>query len=116
MRQPIIILGSPRAIFELLDKRSAITSDRIRAPMIPLYVQLTRRTCGIIAHNFDSIGQDGNFSLMPYGSWWRRHRRAFWQHFLPASIATHVSAQKGYAQMFLRKLLADPSRLREHIR
>ncbi|KAI1794937.1 hypothetical protein LXA43DRAFT_94640 [Ganoderma leucocontextum] len=34
--QPIVILGSPRAIFELLDKRSALTSDRIQSPMVPL--------------------------------------------------------------------------------
>lgn len=37
---PVVILGSPRAIFELLDKRSAITSDRIQSPMVPLYVRL----------------------------------------------------------------------------
>ncbi|TBU40261.1 cytochrome P450 [Dichomitus squalens] len=53
---------------------------------------------------------------MPYGSWWRRHKRAFWQHFHPASIDRHISIQKKYTRMFLRKLLAEPSRLREHIR
>ena len=63
-----------------------------------------------------SVGQGGNFSLMPYGNWWRRHRRAFWQHFLPASIERHVSVQKKYAQVFMRKLLEDPTRLCDHIR
>ena len=34
--QPIVVLGSPQAIFELLDNRSALTSDRIQSPMVPL--------------------------------------------------------------------------------
>ncbi|KAI1794936.1 cytochrome P450 [Ganoderma leucocontextum] len=53
---------------------------------------------------------------MPYGNWWRRHRRAFWQHFFPASIERHVLVQKKYAQVFMRKLLEDPTRLCDHIR
>ena len=64
------------------------------------------------------IGQGFNIAVMPYGDWWRRHpgRRAFWQHFLPASIERHVKVQKKYAQVFMRKLLTDPTRLCDHVR
>ena len=34
--QSIIILGGPRSISDLLDKRSAVTSDRPQSPIIPL--------------------------------------------------------------------------------
>ncbi|RPD62673.1 CyP450 monooxygenase [Lentinus tigrinus ALCF2SS1-7] len=96
--QSIIILGGPRSISDLLDKRSAVTSDRQQSSIIPL------------------AGFDANFTLMPYGQRWRRHRRAFWQHFLPASSLRYVPLQERSARLFLRKLLDDPSRLCEHIR
>ena len=54
---------------------------------------------------------------MPYGQWWRRHRRAFWQHFNRNSVTAYWPAQREVAHRFLGKLLfGDPSRLREHIR
>ena len=34
--QRIIVLGSPRAIFEILEKRSAQTSDRLQSIIISL--------------------------------------------------------------------------------
>lgn len=35
--QDMIVLGSPEVIFEMLDKRSANTSDRKQTPSISLY-------------------------------------------------------------------------------
>nr|VWO97107.1 N/A [Ganoderma boninense] len=46
----ICVLGSPRSIFELLDKRSSVTSDREHSPVV--------RLCG----------QDFQMSLMAYGA------------------------------------------------
>ncbi len=53
---------------------------------------------------------------MPYGTRWRRHRRVFWQHFYPAAIEKYHAAQSQSARVFLRKLLADTTDLREDIR
>ena len=63
-----------------------------------------------------SIGQGLNFTLLPYGERWRRHRRAFWQYFTQAAVVKRWPAQQAAARMFARKLLTDPGKLREHIR
>ena len=55
-------------------------------------------------------------AAMHYGDNWRRHRRAFWQHFLPAATPKYFAAQRNTTHLFLRKLLADPTKLCEHIR
>ncbi len=39
MGQSIVILGSPRVLSDLLEKRSAVTSDKPHSALIPLYVQ-----------------------------------------------------------------------------
>ncbi|RPD62682.1 CyP450 monooxygenase [Lentinus tigrinus ALCF2SS1-7] len=96
--QRIMILGSPRVITDLLDKRSSVTSDRMQSAIIEL------------------SGQDSNFAMYSYGRWWKLHRRAFWQHFLPAASEKYLDIQKDATRAFLQKLLADPSRLCEHIR
>ncbi len=57
-----------------------------------------------------------NLSVMPYGQWWRRHKRAFWQHFHPGAISSYQQIQRSAAHRFLNKLLKTPSKLREHIR
>lgn len=36
--QPMLVLGSAEAAFDLLDRRSAIYSDRPQTAMMPLYV------------------------------------------------------------------------------
>ncbi|KAI0693293.1 cytochrome P450 [Cerioporus squamosus] len=96
--QSIVILGSARVVSELLDKRSAVTSDHPQSVLIPL------------------TGQSGNFSLMAHTPWWQRHRRAFWQFFLPAASEQYRPIQCESTQVFLRKLLDEPEDLVEHIR
>ncbi|RDX45826.1 cytochrome P450 [Lentinus brumalis] len=94
----IVVLGSAEVIMEFLDKRSANTSDRTENVLIEL------------------TGADVSFGFMPYGNWWRRHRRAFWQHFRPQAVVNHYPAQQTMATRFLAKLLEDPSRFQDHIR
>ncbi|KAI0357497.1 cytochrome P450 [Trametes cingulata] len=94
----MVVLNSPRAIFGMLEKRSAITSDRQQFHVTPL------------------TGQDFNFSLFPYGNAWRVHRRAFWQGFYPKAIGRYLPIQRDVARQFLRMLLDDPQQYREHIR
>ena len=45
MGQSIAILGSPRVLSELLDKRSAVTSDHPQSVLIPLYVRNLDKYC-----------------------------------------------------------------------
>ncbi|TFK83547.1 cytochrome P450 [Polyporus arcularius HHB13444] len=96
--QSLMVLGSAKAVFELLDKRSANYSDRPQSPM------------------FDLIGWEFDFGFMPYGQYWRRHRRLFWQHFHPGVISKYNAVQQEVSRAFLSKLLTSPGRLEEHIR
>ncbi|KAI0712492.1 cytochrome P450 [Earliella scabrosa] len=96
--QSMLVLGGPKAVYDLLDKRSANYSDRPQSPM------------------FDLIGWEFDFGFMPYGQHWRRHRRLFWQHFHPGVISKYHGVQQEVSGQFLNKLLANPERLEEHIR
>ncbi|KAI0767308.1 CyP450 monooxygenase [Fomes fomentarius] len=94
----IIVLGSPNVIFEFLEKRSANTSSRRQTPLIEI------------------VGAEISFAAMPYGQQWRRHRRAFWQHFNPNVTAEHRPFQRAMAHRFLYKLLTEPSQFKKHVR
>ncbi|KAH9847899.1 cytochrome P450 [Lenzites betulinus] len=94
----ILLLGSASAVEELLEKRSANTSDRSSTAVMPL------------------IGNDTVMSLMPYGQRWRHHRRAFWQVFHPAAARQYRKTQQAFLHKFLKKLVASPLDLKQHIR
>ena len=53
---------------------------------------------------------------MPYGQWWRRHRRSFWQYFRREAVEGYGEIQQSAAHIFLQKLSEDPGNLREIIR
>ena len=63
-----------------------------------------------------SIGTDTNFGFQAYGTRWRQHRRAFWQHFTQQAIIQYRPVQRANTHKFLFKLIQDPSRFSEHIR
>ncbi|KAH9851704.1 cytochrome P450 [Lenzites betulinus] len=96
--QSVLVLSSSSAILELMEKRAANTSDRTQTPLIPF------------------AGQGFNFAFMPYGTYWRRHRRAFWQQFYPDASEKYWPVQCVYARDFLAKLLDTPADLRRLIR
>ncbi|KAI0826821.1 CyP450 monooxygenase [Trametes gibbosa] len=96
--QRVMILGTAKAAFELLEKRSGNYSDRPVSPMIEL------------------IGWEWGFGFMPYGQQWRRHRRLFWQHFHPGVISKYHSYQREASSKFLQKLFTTPEALEDHIR
>ncbi|KAF5335103.1 hypothetical protein D9611_010868 [Ephemerocybe angulata] len=66
---PIMILSSQKVVLDLFEKRSAIYSARPHSVMM-----------------HDLLSMDNFFSLLTYGPWWRRHRRAFHQNFYPNAI------------------------------
>ena len=62
------------------------------------------------------VGWEWSLAFMPYGQWWRRHRRAFWQHYNPAVIPTYYEDLERGAHRLLSRLLARPETLNEHLR
>ncbi|KAI0675578.1 CyP450 monooxygenase [Trametes maxima] len=95
--QPMVILNNAELAIDLLDKRSANTSDR--APNIVLELS----------------GLDFNLAFMAYGRRWRHHRRVLWQYFHSGAVANYRSIQRDRAHVFLWKLLQSPSQLENHI-
>ena len=55
---------------------------------------------------------------MPYGQWWRRHRRAFWQHFNPTAAPQHkhIAILRATTHKFLYTLIVDTTHFIKHIR
>ncbi|KAF7980657.1 hypothetical protein HWV62_37069 [Athelia sp. TMB] len=98
---PIVVLNSFEAVTELLEKRAAVYSDRPRFVMVQ-----------------ELMGWAGAFSLMPYGSFWRSHRRLFSCEFVtqgkgPAWHHPHLIRGVNEA---LRRLLESPDQWMTHLR
>ena len=55
-------------------------------------------------------------SLMPYGLWWRKHRRLFHEYFHRNAVTKYQPIQKQEAQALLRRLLVTPDNFLHHIR
>ena len=53
---------------------------------------------------------------MPYGLWWRRHRRLFHEYFYPNAVTKYQPIQKQEVHAFLRRLLVTPDNFLHHIR
>ncbi|KAL4263371.1 cytochrome P450 family protein [Pleurotus pulmonarius] len=97
--QPVVVIGSAKRCFDLFDKRSAIYSDRPRLPMI-----------------LELMKWDINLGFLPYGPWWKRHRKLFVQYFHPNVIPKYRPTQLREARIFTRRLLGSPEHFSHHIR
>ncbi|KAF7313515.1 hypothetical protein HMN09_00507400 [Mycena chlorophos] len=98
--QTIVVLGSTQVAIDLLDKRSAVFSDRPVATM-----------------GGELVGWKNSLVLLPYGDRFRRFRRLF------HSIIGSRTAMKQFhpteeleTRRFLRRVLAKPDDLSKHIR
>ncbi|KAH9476135.1 Cytochrome P450 monooxygenase COX2 [Psilocybe cubensis] len=58
---------------------------------------------------------DFNFSLIPYGQWWRRHRRLFNEHFHHKAVVNYQPIQLREARALLHRLLLSPEHFMDHI-
>ncbi|EMD38834.1 hypothetical protein CERSUDRAFT_63783 [Gelatoporia subvermispora B] len=96
--QSIIILNSLKPVNDLFEKRSSNYSDRLQTEMHTL------------------IGWKWVFSLMEYGQWWRRHRRAFHQYFNQTAIREYEPQIKEASLGFLRNLYNEPRGFAHHSR
>ncbi|KAF5327469.1 hypothetical protein D9619_004649 [Psilocybe cf. subviscida] len=65
---------------------------------------------------FSLMGCDYNFGLMPYGPWWRRHRRLFIEHFNESVLWKYLPLQAKETRAFLNRLLQSPEKFMDHIR
>ncbi|KZW01781.1 cytochrome P450 [Exidia glandulosa HHB12029] len=98
----VVILNTLEAAVDLLDKRSGNYSDR---PQFTMMCEL--------------MGWNWNMGLMPYGEYWRTHRKII-QHFLPshpdARAEKYHESQTRATMHFLRALLDTPAQFYDHVR
>ncbi|EJD37774.1 cytochrome P450 [Auricularia subglabra TFB-10046 SS5] len=99
LNRNIVVLSSFTAATDLLDKRSAIYSDRARFPMVG-----------------ELMGFDWTVALQRYGDYWRLHRRAIHQHFNESASRELWPQLTKINAVFLQLLLQTPDRFWEHIR
>ncbi|KAI0030170.1 cytochrome P450 [Vararia minispora EC-137] len=100
--QPMIILNSLQAAQDLLDRHSAIYSDRPRMPM-------AGELCGYV----DTL------PIMRYGACFRTTRKLMHQFMgSRATVEKHAAAKEQEVAQLLLRILKDPrpESLREHIR
>ncbi|KAF9442699.1 cytochrome P450 [Macrolepiota fuliginosa MF-IS2] len=94
--QGFLILRSQTRMNDLLEKRSSNYSDRPKSTMI-----------------FELMGWDFNFALMPYGSWWRRHRRTFHNFFHPNVVNMYQPVQLKAARTLICNLFEFPDAIKK---
>ncbi|KAI0331709.1 cytochrome P450 [Cubamyces sp. BRFM 1775] len=93
LSQTLIILNSLTATIDLLDKRSAIYSDR----PVSIVSQM--------------IGWTRNLAFKSYGNDWRAMRRMLWQHIQPGIVAQYQPSQRHCVAILLKRLSEDSSDL-----
>ncbi|KAF8654799.1 hypothetical protein AX16_003368 [Volvariella volvacea WC 439] len=95
MGTPTIILNSLKSAVELLDKRSAIYSDRHPMPMMTM------------------VGWRFSLTFQPYGPDWRNHRKMFRQQTMASNYKDHeINAVRG----FVDRLATTPSKWESSLR
>ncbi|KAJ7690142.1 cytochrome P450 [Mycena rosella] len=92
----IVVLSSVEAAEDLLDKRSAIYSDRPAGHMLEL------------------IGGYFMFALQRYGDTWRTHRRHFHHELNAVAARRFRSLELQQAHHLLRRVLENPDAFAEH--
>lgn len=97
----IVVLNSMQAAKDLLDKRSAIYSDR---PVSG--ITMLSELCGF----------DWSFGMKPYGPEWRDSRKAFQRVFHPNTVSRFRPREVVEARKLLCRLLRAPDDFMAHLR
>ena len=117
--QHFIISSSLEVITDLLEKRSSNYSDRKQMTMLnKLYVSHSFHLKELVKNAVRCRMNHGNLSMsfMPYGLWWRKHRRLFHEYFHRNAVTKYQPIQRQETQAFLRRLLVTPDDFFHHIR
>ena len=110
--QPFVILCSLDVITDLFEKRSSNYSDRKHMTMlIELYVSSYSFHFKEFVKNAVRYRMGFSISMvvMPYGAWWRAHRKLFHEYFHRNAVTKYQPIQRQEAQAFLRRLLVTPN-------
>ncbi|KAI0674474.1 cytochrome P450 [Trametes maxima] len=89
--QPMLIVGSFNAFYDLLELRSAVTSDRPSSPMAEM----------------NGFGEWA-FVVGGYNDTWRARRRLFHQYFQAHVSKTYRPTQRSHTHQLLQKLVSTP--------
>ena len=113
-----VILSSLEVISDLFEKRSSNYSDRKQTTMLnELHVSHSFQF-GEVLKDIDPCRTNWSRSMgfMPYGLWWRRHRKSFHEYFHHNAVTQYQPIQRQEVQAFLRRLLVTPKDFLHHIR
>ena len=116
--QPIVILTSLEVVTDLFEKRSSNYSDRKHMVMLnELYVPHSFYLKELVNNAVRCrMGWGIALTFLPYGPWWRKHRRSFHEYFHRNAVTKYHPIQRQEVQAFLRRLLVTPDNLFHHIR
>lgn len=107
LNQDLVVLNTVKVATDLLEKRSAIYSDRPRMTMInEVYVHSFCKNDQ--SHRCASVGCGWITVLMPYSPWWRQHRRVL-QHNLSENASAQWSDMRTrFNSVFLKRMVDAP--------
>ncbi|KAH9066016.1 cytochrome P450 [Lactarius deliciosus] len=95
--QVVVVLNSPKAIKDLLEKRGDIYSDR---PVIPF---------------FEMMGWEWLVPFSGYTEFWRQARKLLDRGLRPGAAVTYRPMQQAKARVLLTQLLTSPDEWKGHI-
>ena len=117
--QPFVILSSLELTNDLFEKRSSNYSDRKQTIMLkelyvshPLHIKELVKNSVLCRMDLSRI----SMALMPYGLWWRKHRKSFHEYFHRGAVTKYQPIQRQEVRAFLRRLLVTPDNFFYHIR
>ncbi|KAI0792435.1 cytochrome P450 [Abortiporus biennis] len=95
---PVVILSSPKAINDLLEKRSGIYSSRPSIPMV------------------DMMGVENILSIMPYNETWKHHRKTFHRYFSAVAVEQYKPQHLYEVRSLLKNIYQSSDPVHQSIR
>lgn len=95
--QVIVVLSSPTAIKDLVERRGELYSDRIKLPI------------------FEIMDVEWIFPVAKMGTYWREGRKLLDRSLRPGATASHRCLIEEKTRVFLGQLLSNPKTFLEHI-
>ena len=114
--QGLVFLNTPEAVFELMDRRGAIYSDKPNLIMVGELCVRTIPLLSTISSRPIRCGCKNIVAFTPYGDQARRQRRLMQAAFGSSSIKRYQPLLELETKPFLRGLLEDPLKFQDHLR